>query len=61
MLLKQSSPDETKIVYEGGLTDSKSFNSKSKKYIELAMKDLASGRDVQTKKGFCLGCYIRRY
>lgn len=61
VLLKQSHLDGTQVVYEGGLTDSKTYNSKSKKYIEQAMKDLASGRDVQIKKGFCLGCYIRRY
>jgi hypothetical protein len=61
VLLRQSTLEETQIVYEGGLTDSKTFNSKSKKYIEEAMKDLALGQDVKTKKGFCLGCYIRRY
>lgn len=61
ILVKQSHLNEAQIVYEGGLSDSKSFDSKSKKYIEQAMQDLTSGRDVQTKKGFCLGCYIRRY
>lgn len=60
VLVRSEQKKNPEVVYEGGLTDSKNYNDKSKKYLELALKDMASGNEVQQKSGFCLGCYIRR-
>lgn len=61
VLLAKNNVGNYEVVYQGGLTDSKTFSPTSKKYIEEAMGQLAQKQDVKVKNGFCLGCYIRRF
>jgi len=52
---------DNKVVYQGGVTDQKSFRRSSKKFLEVNLKLLAQGKDIKFKLGASLGCYIRRY
>lgn len=61
VLLEKTKHEDYKVVYEGGLTDSKHYNPTSKKYVEDALKQISKNEKVRIKNGFCLGCHIRRF
>lgn len=49
-----------KVIYEGGLTNRKSFKESGKKYFAENLELLAKGEPLKYKNGMSLGCYIRR-
>jgi hypothetical protein len=61
VLLAKGDAGGYKVVYQGGLTDGKTYSDKSQKYLEEAMFQLSKNQEIKNKTGFCLGCYIRRF
>ncbi len=60
-LLSLQKDQSYKVVYEGGLTDSKEYSKGSKKFLEESLKALKANQEIKIKNGFCLGCHIRRF
>jgi len=50
-----------KIVYQGGVTNKKSFIKSSRKFLEANLKLLAQNKKFKYRTGSSLGCYIRRH
>lgn len=50
-----------KTIYEGGVTNKKSFKDSGKKYLAENLSLLERGQKLKYKKGMSLGCYIRRF
>ncbi len=48
------------VLYQGGLTDKKSFKESGKKYLAENLKSLKETGKVKYRFGMSLGCYIRR-
>lgn len=48
------------VLYQGGLTNQKSFKDSGKKYLAENLKLLKTGKPLKYKTGRSLGCYIRR-
>lgn len=61
VLLALDKDKKYEVMYEGGITDSKDFSNKSIRYLKESLVQLSKGEKVKVKKGFCMGCYIRRY
>lgn len=61
VLLAQDGASNYNAVYQGGLTDGKTYSDKSQKYLEEAMLQLSKNQKIKVKNGFCLGCHIRRF
>jgi hypothetical protein len=53
--------EKSKILYQGGVTNKKSFKDSSKKFLAENLNLVTSGKTVKYKTGASLGCYIRRY
>lgn len=47
-------------IYEGGVTNQKSFEKSTIKYLEENLTFLSKGQPCKYKNGQSLGCYIRR-
>lgn len=51
---------EGKVVYEGGMSNSKDLEKASRKYLREALEDIQAGQAVRTPEGRTLGCFISR-
>ena len=49
-----------KVLYRGGVTDSKNCDNSGRNYLREALSDLAGGQKVRTAEARTLGCAISR-
>jgi peroxiredoxin len=49
-----------KIVYQGGISNSRDINRADKKYLRLALSDIQNDKPVAIPEGKALGCNIAR-
>lgn len=51
---------QDKIVYQGGVSNSKTFSRADRHWLREALSDLQESREVRTAEGRTLGCSIER-
>lgn len=60
VILLEKKQDQYEVIYTGGLTNKRHFDSKSVKFLQDNLAELHAGRSVKYRRGKSLGCYIRR-
>lgn len=49
-----------KVLYEGGMSNSKDIAKADRKFLREALEDVQAGKSVRTPEGRTLGCFISR-
>lgn len=60
VILERQANNTYKVIYQGGVTDTKEFEKSKKKFLGENLAALAKGDKLKYSEGKCLGCYIRR-
>lgn len=60
VVLSKKADGAYEIVYQGGVTNSKSFTKSNKKFLSENLEALTHGQPLKYAVGKSLGCYIRR-
>ena len=61
VLLKKQQNGTYKILYQGGISDKRSFSASKVKFLEEDLAALKDNKPLPHSHGRSLGCYIRRF